>query len=163
MSKVYFICGRVGAGKTTYSRRLAEESNAVNFNIDDWMVTLFGADAPKPLNLEWALPRTKRCNEQIWKTALQLVSVGKSAILDLGFYRKEQRQEFRQLAKRAGVAFEFHLVEALADTRRLRVQERNLGSITKTVEVSNQMFNWAESWFEDFDSTELDGVITAKS
>lgn len=39
---IHLICGSTGAGKTTYSARLSEQTGAVSFSIDDWMVTLFG-------------------------------------------------------------------------------------------------------------------------
>jgi predicted kinase len=163
MAKVFFICGRVGAGKTTYSNQLVAQEKATHFNIDDWMVTLFGADAPNPLNLEWALPRTQRCNEQIWKISKQLVSLNVNVILDLGFYRKEQREAFRLLAENAGIPFEFHFIDVPAEMRRLRVQARNQGSETKTVEVSDEMFNWAENWFEDLDTEELKTAVVSKN
>jgi predicted kinase len=162
MAAVYFICGPVGAGKTTYSQRLVKEIKAVHFNIDDWMVTLFGADAPNPLNLEWALPRTLRCNEQIWKITLQLLALNVNVILDLGFYRKEQRLAFKKMAEGAGVDYEFHSVETAVETRRLRVRARNQNAETKTVDVSDQMFDWAENWYETLDPEELKSAVIYK-
>jgi hypothetical protein len=43
---VHLISGPVGAGKTSYSRKLASEHNAVVFSIDEWMQNLFGGDLP---------------------------------------------------------------------------------------------------------------------
>ncbi len=40
MTKIYFVCGFIGSGKTTYSKRLAEEHNASRFSIDEWMIPL---------------------------------------------------------------------------------------------------------------------------
>jgi predicted kinase len=94
---------------------------------------------------------------------LQLLALNINVILDLGFYRNEQRQEFRCLAESAGVGFEFHSVEASAEVRRRRVQSRNNDFKTKTVDVSDQMFDWAEAWYEDLDSEELKSAIVIKN
>ena len=69
---VYLVCGSTGAGKTTYSRKLAQELDGIHFSIDEWMVTLFGEDAPKELNPGWIFPRTNRCETQMWAIAMQL-------------------------------------------------------------------------------------------
>lgn len=42
MGKVYFICGFVGSGKTTYSKELADKVGAFRFSIDEWMIPLYG-------------------------------------------------------------------------------------------------------------------------
>ncbi|WP_221313085.1 AAA family ATPase [Granulicella aggregans] len=41
------ICGPVGSGKTTYSKKLALEHAAVVFSMDEWMQTFLGAIFPR--------------------------------------------------------------------------------------------------------------------
>jgi tRNA A37 N6-isopentenylltransferase MiaA len=36
---LHFIAGSTGAGKTTYTKRLAAEIGGVCFAVDDWMAT----------------------------------------------------------------------------------------------------------------------------
>jgi predicted kinase len=47
MQMAFLISGSTGAGKTTYSRKLAKERHALVFSIDEWMKTLFWMDAPQ--------------------------------------------------------------------------------------------------------------------
>ena len=47
---IHLICGSTGAGKTTYAHELAKSIGGVVFSIDEWMVTLFGEDAPADLD-----------------------------------------------------------------------------------------------------------------
>jgi predicted kinase len=155
MAAVHLIFGPVGAGKTTYGRTLAAERRAAFFCVDEWMATLFMMDAPSPLTLDWALPRTMRCDQQIWSVARQLVTIGVDAILELGFFKREQRTRIRELATAAGIAIESHVLEVSREVRRERVRLRNQGSATYTVEVDDAMFDWAESYYEPLDADEL--------
>ena len=42
---LHMVCGGVGAGKTTYARKLADEIGGLRFSIDEWMTSLFGPDS----------------------------------------------------------------------------------------------------------------------
>ena len=152
---MHMICGRVGAGQTTYGRRFASECGGVFFCLDEWMATLFMIDAPAPITLEWALPRTQRCEQQIWMVARQLIGRGIEVVLELGFFTREQRDRVRGLAQSAGVAIELHVQEVPREVRRDRVRERNRGTATYTVDVDDAMFDWAESHYEDLGEDEV--------
>ena len=39
---VYLICGFIGAGKTTFSKKLEKETGALRITKDEWMVRIFG-------------------------------------------------------------------------------------------------------------------------
>jgi len=149
------ICGPVGAGKTTFGRALAAERRAVFFCLDEWMATLFMMDAPSPLTLDWALPRTQRCEQRIWSVARPLVAAGVDAVLELGFFTRAQRERMRELATSAGIALETHVLDVPREIRRDRVRLRNRGSSTYSVEVDEAMFEWAEGYYEPLDSDEL--------
>lgn len=155
MATVHLIFGPVGAGKTTFGRAFAAEHHAVFFCLDEWMATLFMMDAPSPIVLDWALPRTQRCEQQIWSVARQLVEHGTDVVLELGFFTREQRARVRGLAEAAGIAVEAHLLEVPREVRRERVRARNRGSATLTVEVDDAMFDWAEGYYEPLDDSEL--------
>jgi len=149
------ICGPVGAGKTTYGRALAAERDAIFFCLDEWMAALFMMDAPSPITLAWALPRTERCEQQIWSMARQLLGRGTEVVIELGFFTREQRRRVRAWVEAAGAPLEVHLLEVPRETRRERVRARNQGSATLTVEVDDAMFDWAEGYYEPFAEDEL--------
>jgi predicted kinase len=154
-ARAHMILGPVGAGKTTYGRAFAGTQRAVFFCIDEWMATLFMMDAPTPIRLDWALPRTQRCEQQIWNVARQLHALGSDVVLELGFFTREQRDRFRSRASAAGIEIEVHVLDLPREVRRERVRERNRGSATYTVEVDDAMFDWAESYYEPPGDDEL--------
>lgn len=38
----YVICGFIGAGKTTFARKLEKETGAIRITKDEWMIKIFG-------------------------------------------------------------------------------------------------------------------------
>ena len=93
-AKVHMVYGASGAGKTTFAIRLAIQLKGVHFSIDRWMQDLFGDDVPDPLTYEWISERVSRCEERIWETAKELVPLGVSPVLDLGFMKRVDRERF---------------------------------------------------------------------
>ena len=155
MATVHLVFGPVGSGKTTFGRAFAAEHDAVFFCLDEWMATLFMMDAPQPITLDWALPRTQRCERQIWAVARQLLGQGSDVVLELGFFKREQRNAIRDLVRGEGFELAVHVLDVPREVRRERVRLRNQGSATLTVEVDDAMFDWAESYYDALDETEL--------
>ena len=154
---VHLVFGRVGAGKTTYARAYASEHRAVLLCLDEWMANLFTMDAPKPLTLDWMMPRVERAERQIWATAQQILGAGVDVVLELGFFTREQRDRIRALA--AGHTIQAHVVDAPVEVRRERVRARNRGSETLTIEVDDATFDWAEGYFEPLGDDEQHGAV----
>lgn len=44
MARLHLIVGPVGAGKSTFGRKLSRDVGAVRLTLDEWMATLFGDD-----------------------------------------------------------------------------------------------------------------------
>jgi predicted kinase len=164
---LYLICGSTGAGKTSYAFQLSAKAGAVRFSIDEWMTALYWMDAPRPMDASWAMERVSRCNYQIWATALQIARRGVSCVLDLGFGRQSERTKFAELAGRAGLRVELHLLDVPASERWRRIQARNrVKAQTHQLpfEVTREMFDFVESIWEpptDAEIASLNGVVVS--
>jgi len=66
MRTVHIICGPLGAGKTTVARRLAQTPAVLRFSLDEWVMQLFGREAPHPMVYEWWAEHCRRCSTRIW-------------------------------------------------------------------------------------------------
>jgi predicted kinase len=160
----HIVFGPQGAGKTTYSRKLAENATAVRFSIDEWMIELFGPDLPKSMSLSWIMPRVQRCEARIWSVVSQIGKAGGSVVLDLGFMRIDDRRRFSDLAKESGMASQLHFVDASHQVRRARVLARNQErGETFAFEVTAEMFDFMESKFESPTEAELAGAVQSRS
>ena len=153
---VHLICGSTGAGKTTYAQKLASELDGIHFSIDEWMINLFGEDAPKQLNPAWIFPRVARCESQMWAMAVQLGKLGVPSILDFGFQRLEHRQKYRSLTKVSKLSAKLHFLDVAAAERWKRVESRNEkrgGTFQMT--ITRGMFDYIETIWEPPDENEL--------
>jgi predicted kinase len=54
MAKAHLIHGYLGAGKTTFARRLEQELRAIRFTHDEWMSRLYGDDPSADMFPEYA-------------------------------------------------------------------------------------------------------------
>ena len=156
MSRVILVCGPTGVGKTTYSISLSKKINAIRFSIDPWMKTLFAEDMTS-LDYSWMIERVNRCYEQIWEVSEQILRLGGSVVLDLGFTEKAQRKIFADRAKALGISAEVHYLDAPLAIRKNRVEKRNTEKDPSVYafDVTDFMINFMEPRFEKPDAEEL--------
>jgi predicted kinase len=157
MGTLHLVLGPQGAGKSTYSRKLAKQELAVRFSIDEWMQQLFGPDLPKAMSLSWMMDRVQRCETQIWAMANQICMNNGSVVLDLGFTKIESRRKFRALAANIGADTQLHVLEAPYLVRKERVVKRNTEKgETYSFEVTPMMFDFMEKEFQRPTDEELE-------
>jgi predicted kinase len=165
MTTLHLVCGATGAGKTTYALRLCDDLGALHLSIDDWMVTLFGPDAPSPPQWPWIAERLARCEALILRTATQAARRGLPAVLDLSFLQADQRARAARAAREAGLAVKLHLLDPDRETRWARVAASNEAKgETYRLAVSRPMFDFIESVWQRPSAAEmadLDGVRVA--
>lgn len=124
MATLHLMIGLPCSGKTTYARRLAKETNALLLTPDVWQVRLFGSD------IVWDIH--DRIHSEIeaimWKLAEHVLQLGGDAILDFGFWARDERDDFRNRAKNLGVHFKLHYMDVpYAELyRRLDARNQNL-------------------------------------
>ena len=160
MINVHIIFGSQGAGKSTYSINLAKEVTGVHLSIDEWMWSLFGDDLPKTMDINWIMPRVRRCEKMIWEMAKKIIDEGGSVILDLGFMKEENRQQFLKKAESCNYSTQLHYVDAPESVRHSRVMKRNTEKgKTFSFEVTSDMFKYMETQFEPLTPIELETAI----
>jgi predicted kinase len=160
MATVHIVFGQQGAGKTTYSRTLADQEQGVRFSIDDWMGELYGPDLPNPMSAPWIMERVQRCERIIWAVASDVVQRGGNVILDLGFMKVSDRFRFIEQANAKNLSVRTHFVTAPLEIRRNRVLSRNVSKDdTFSFEVTPAMFDFMEVQFEAPTDSELSTCI----
>lgn len=164
MPTLHVIFGPAGAGKSTYARELARHEPAVPFLIDDWIGRLFGPDMPDQPDFNWMMERVERCEAQIWSTLAGVMAAGGSVVLDLGLMRRADRARVAEIAEAVELPVQFHFVTAPAEARRARIAERSeIRSGGFALQVSPDMFEFAEGVFEAPDAEELKGCVVAET
>jgi predicted kinase len=91
---VYLICGFIGAGKTTFAKKLEEKTGAVKITKDEWSIRLIGNDPTIDGYAQW----DRKIIDLSRDVAFYLAGKGIDVIMDEGFWEKETRDEMRRRA-----------------------------------------------------------------
>jgi predicted kinase len=94
------------------ARRLAQTQGTLRFSLDEWVMQLFGTEAPHPMVFEWWVERCSRCSKRIWSVCRDVLGQGFDVVLDFGFPGLAHREEYRALAAEAGATVHLHIVDA---------------------------------------------------
>jgi 5'-methylthioadenosine phosphorylase len=98
MAIVYIIHGFVGAGKTTFAKRLERETSAKRFTPDEIIVKRYG----KNLSVEEIRNANLAVKEEIYKEVETAIQEARDVILDYGLWKKQQRIELIQKVQKLG-------------------------------------------------------------
>ncbi|MCR9159859.1 MAG: AAA family ATPase [Nannocystaceae bacterium] len=155
------VVGPVGAGKSTFARRRVADGSGVFFDLDPWMVRLFGDDArPKGDVLGWYLERRERCRGVMWDAACAVVRAGVDAYVELGLMTASHRRLYVERAQAEAVPVVMHLAEAPRDVRRARVLARNESGAAYVQVVPEPFFEQASDAWEPVTKDERSTVST---
>ena len=109
------------SGKTTRAKQLEKQYNALRLTPDAWHLKLFGQDAVSKYH-----DKNHFVIESImWDHAARVLKLGVDVILDFGFWAKEERDNFRQRAKKLGVNFKIHFMDVPVKELYKRLEKRN--------------------------------------
>lgn len=135
---VYLICGFIGAGKTTFSKKLAEKTGAMRVTKDEWMVKIFGNKAP---NREDFSILDNNVANLATEFALELAGRGVDVILDEGYWIRSQRDELKERIKQVGARWVLYYVETPMEQMKDRVVKRTINPGSESFEISEEMFD----------------------
>jgi len=123
MSKatLHIIHGFLGAGKTTFSRKLSIEQNAEHLNPDEWCMKLFSKE---DYEQHWE----KRFDETLnilWQKAIEHLMNGTDVVFDMGFWDRASRDHAKAIAKKCDSDFKHYYIYAPDDVLKKRLLERS--------------------------------------
>lgn len=122
---VHLLAGLNGAGKSTLARRLEQESPAVRFTLDEWMLRLYQLSYDDPRYPELS----ERCQNLIWDIAKQVLSTGADVVLDWNLWSCERRRTWRDKVVATGHHPVLHYVKVPVDTAIHQVEGRRRAGI----------------------------------
>ena len=108
-AKLYFLCGKMAAGKSTLAKALAARENAVLLVQDELLETLFPAEIR---TIPDFLDRSSRLHRALTAHIIALLTRNISVVLDFPANTTRQREWFRQIIDQAGVDHELHYVDS---------------------------------------------------
>lgn len=144
MAAVYFICGFIGSGKTTYSKKLEEAKGAFRFTIDEWMIPLYG----EHMEREVFDSRLETLASLFKDSVLRLIELGVPVIFDFGFWKQRDRELARLWAERYSLEYEIIYLDVDFEVCCKRAYSRNDIREDKAYEMTPEMLKMFWLWFE---------------
>ncbi|MCL2545225.1 MAG: ATP-binding protein [Clostridia bacterium] len=144
MPTLHLMSGLPCSGKTTLAHKLAHETNALVLSTDAWHLKLFGND----LGQECHMPNHRKVEALLWEVAERVLALGCNVILDFGFWRREDRDAYRQKAEALGVPCRLHYMDVPHAELRRRIQERNVNPPEGVFPIPVEMMELYLSHFE---------------
>jgi len=140
----YVICGFIGAGKTTFARKLEKETKAIRITKDEWIVRIFGNKITSDKNFD---RYDKNVTELTKDIAFKILRSGGDVIIDEGFWAKSQRDDIKKKILDIGAKPILYYVECPVEKMRERVVNRSKAPPLDSFEIDEEMFdNYLKYW-----------------
>lgn len=143
--RAHIICGFIGAGKTTFARKLEKETGAIRITKDEWMVKIFGNTITSDKNFA---EYDRNVTELAKNIAFNILKTGKDVIIDEGFWAKSQRDNIKKKILELGARPILYYVECPIEEMRERVVNRSKIPPTDSFEISGNMFDSYVKYWE---------------
>jgi predicted kinase len=139
------------SGKTTLSKKLEKELNALRLTPDEWHIRLFGHDVSHPDHDR----RHDTVEDLLWKVAASVLGHGVDVILDFGFWKRIERQDYRARAAALGVPSVIHFLDVSEEVLFRRLDIRNELAHETTAQISPALLREWLGHFQPPDDEEL--------
>ena len=140
---LHMVCGKIGAGKSTLTRQLAEAPATVLISEDAWLATLYPDEIHE-------LPDYVRCAGRLKKAMAEhvaaLLGAGVSVVLDFPANTVANRQWMRGIFEAAGAAHALHFLDVPDEICKARLRARNASGI-HPFETTDAQFDLISSHF----------------
>jgi predicted kinase len=119
---LYFLCGKMAAGKSTLARELAERNAGILLVQDEWLNHLFPGDI---VDVSAFARFSARLRAALTDHVCALLSRGISVVLDFPGNTRTQRAWFREVFERANAEHELHFIDVPDERCKAQLRERS--------------------------------------
>ena len=157
LAKLYFMCGKMAAGKSTYAKELARTNNAVLFIQDEYLEALFPGEIR---TIPDFVKYSARLRDALAPHIRTLLTRGISVVLDFPANTRVQRQWFREILDRANVEHELHFIDAPDDLCKRQLKQRSASLPAGAPWTTDAEFDAITAYFQSPAGDEGFNVIT---
>ncbi len=143
--RLYLLCGKMAAGKSTLARELSHRHGAVLLVQDEFLERLYPGEIT---DLPTFVTCSSRLNADLTPFILDLLAQGTSVVLDFPGNTKNQRAWFRRLIDDAQVGHELHFVDVPDEICRLQLRGRSRDLPDGSAWTSDAEFDAVTAYFQ---------------
>ncbi len=142
-AKLFLVCGKIAAGKSTLCKTLNQKTNAILLVEDDWLSALY---SDKINSVSDYVMYSGRLRSVIGEHVISLLQGGVPVVMDFPANTLENRVWLRSLGEQANVGIELHFLDVPDAVCKARMHRRNEGGDHPFV-VSDKQFDQISSHF----------------
>jgi predicted kinase len=120
---LHLVCGKIGAGKSTLTQRLADAPATVLISEDTWLAHLYPGEITSVADYVRCV---RRLRAALTDHLCALLGAGLSVVLDFPANTPTSRAWMREVFERAGVAHELHYLDVPDVVCKQRLHDRNV-------------------------------------
>lgn len=140
-----FFCGKMGAGKSTRSRQIAQELNAILISEDEWLSQLYPDEIQ---GLSDYIRCSRRLKGVLKQHLAALLKTGLSIVMDFPANTKTQRAWFQELIREHDLAYRFIYLDVDDRTCLARIAQRRQEQPDRAQFDTEAMFHEVTRFFE---------------
>lgn len=142
---LYFFCGKMASGKTTLSKKLAANHNAILISEDIWLSKLY----PEEIStFDDYLRYSSRLKSVVSQHVQNILAQGISVVLDFPGNVPSQRQWFRSIFEAAHVNHVLHYIVAPDSLCKEQLRKRSAEQPEGSLIMSEAEFDYITAYFQ---------------
>jgi predicted kinase len=142
---LHFFCGKMASGKTTLSKKLKSDHNAILISEDIWLSKLY----PEEIStFDDYLRYSSRLKPIVSQHVQDMLAHGISVVLDFPGNVPSQRQWFRSIFEAAKVNHVLHYIVAPDSLCKAQLCKRNAEQPEGSMVMSEAEFDYITAYFQ---------------
>lgn len=142
---LYFMCGKMAAGKSSHAKVLAQTQHAVLLVQDDLLAALYPGEI---LTIPDFVKYSARLREALTPHITALLMQGISVVLDFPGNTRIQRQWFRALFEGANAEHELHFIDTPDDLCKRQLKQRSAALPAGSAWTTDAEFEAITAYFQ---------------
>lgn len=139
-----FFCGKMGAGKTTRSREIAQMRNAVLLSEDEWLSSLYPGCI---LTLDDYIKYSSRLKPQVKQLVHSILMSGVDVVLDFPANTIQQRVWFKGIYSEIQASHELIYIDQTNETCLRQIIKRRTEQPERAAVNTEKMFKQVTKYF----------------
>lgn len=148
---LHCFCGKVASGKSTLSKQLAKDYNAILICEDIWLQRLYSAEIK---DFQDYIKYAEKLKTIIKPHVQELLKLGISIVLDYPANVLKQRLWIKEIYEEVDAECILHFLDKSDELCLKQLEKRNREKPEGSTEISVEQFNYITSFFEIPDVSE---------
>jgi predicted kinase len=139
-----FFCGKMGAGKTTKSREISQERNAVLLTEDEWLSSIY----PNSIKtLDDYIEYSGRLKPQMKKLVQSILASGTNVVMDFPANTIPQREWFKSIFSELQAPHELIYIDQSNEICLGQIAKRRIEQPQRAATDTEEMFELVTKYF----------------